>query len=78
MCLGIPGKVVEIVAEAPLCMAKVSFSGVEQLVNLSFVPEAKPGDYVIVHVGHAIALLDEKAAEKTLSLLQELDGITPS
>jgi len=72
MCLAIPGKVVEINAELTPRTGLVSFEGVEKSVCLDLVPEAKPGCYVIVHAGFAIAVLDESEAARTLDLIAEL------
>jgi len=73
MCLAVPGKIVTIDKSEPdLIMAKVSFSGVVKSVCLDLVPEAEIGDYVLVHVGFAINVLDEKEAEETLNLLNEI------
>ena len=74
MCLGIPGKVVEINDDGPLKMAKVDFGGVRKEACLAYVPEVKLGDYVIVHVGFAISQLDEEEALRTLELLQMIDA----
>ena len=74
MCLGIPGKVVEINDEGPLRMAKVDFGGVRKEACLAYVPEVKLGDYVIVHVGFAISQLDEEEALRTLELLRMIDA----
>ena len=73
MCLAVPGKVISVDGNGPLRIGRVSFSGIEREIGLAFVPEAKPGDYVIVHVGHAISVLDEDAAERTLRLLDEIE-----
>lgn len=74
MCLGIPGRIVEI-AEAStgglMRMGKVDFGGVSREVCLAYVPEAQVGDYVIVHVGFAISRLDEAEAQETLKLMVE-------
>ena len=79
MCLAVPGKVVEIIGDdALLRSAKVSFAGVIKLVSLTCTPEAKVGDYVLVHVGVAISTVDPKEAEETFRYLQqmgELDGL---
>lgn len=79
MCLAVPGKVIEIVGDDPLLRsAKVSFAGVVKLVSLTCTPEAKLGDYVLVHVGVAISTVDPKEAEETFAYLKamgELDGI---
>lgn len=55
--------------------AKVSFSGVIKEVSLAYVPEAAVGDYVVVHVGFALSIIDAEAAQKTLEDLQELEAI---
>jgi hydrogenase expression/formation protein HypC len=79
MCLAVPGKVVEIIGDDPLLRsAKVSFSGVIKLVSLTCTPEAKLGDYVLVHVGVAISTVDPEEAALTFEYLKqmgELDGI---
>lgn len=73
MCLGIPGQVVSIAGSDPLTRtAKVRFSGVVKDVNLAYAPEAKAGDYVIVHVGFAITILNEAEAHRVLDTLREL------
>ena len=73
MCLGIPGKVVEINDEGALRMARVDFGGVRKEACLAYLPEVVIGDYVIVHVGFAISQLDEEEALKTLELLRMID-----
>jgi hydrogenase expression/formation protein HypC len=62
------------VADDPLRTATVSFGGVTKSISLALVPEARVGDYVIVHVGFAISKLDEDAARRSLELLAQLDG----
>jgi len=74
MCLGIPGKVISIREDA-LPMAQVAFGGIVKEVCLAYVPEAKAGDYVIVHVGFAITRLDEAEAERTLAYLDEIGDL---
>ncbi|MFI5260164.1 MAG: HypC/HybG/HupF family hydrogenase formation chaperone [Candidatus Limnocylindrales bacterium] len=74
MCLGIPGKVVEINEDGPLRMARVDFGGVRQEACLAYVPEVRIGDYVIIHVGFAISQLDEDEALRTLELLRMIDA----
>jgi len=71
MCLAIPGKVVAIEGDSELRMARVDFGGVMREACLAYVPEAKIGDYVLVHVGFAIATVDEQAAQESLALLAE-------
>ena len=75
MCLAIPGRVVEIDRTRDLLMGKVDFGGVRKEVCLEHVPEAQPGDYVLVHVGFALARVDEAEARKVFSLLEELDQL---
>jgi hydrogenase expression/formation protein HypC len=74
MCLGIPGKVIEIDDKGSLRMARVDFGGVRKEACLAYVPEVKLGDYVIVHVGFAISQLDEEEALRTLELLRQIDA----
>ncbi|MBS1251873.1 MAG: Hydrogenase maturation factor HybG [Anaerolineales bacterium] len=76
MCLGVPGKVVE-VEENPLgmTMGKVSFAGITKDVCLAYVPDVKEGEYVIVHVGFAISKLDEEEAMEVFELLKEMDEL---
>ncbi len=71
MCLAIPGKVLSVEDETPLLMGVVDFSGVKKSVCLAYTPDAKVGDYVIVHVGFAISVLNEKQAQSTLELLEK-------
>lgn len=74
MCLAVPGKVMEITGDDPLMRAgKVSFGGILKEVNLACVPEVKLGDYVIVHAGIAISILDEKEAAITLEYLDQIN-----
>ncbi|MFH1018743.1 MAG: HypC/HybG/HupF family hydrogenase formation chaperone [Pseudomonadota bacterium] len=74
MCLAIPGEILEITDQNPLTRTgKVSFGGVVKDINLSLVPEANVGDYVIVHVGFAISRLDEEEARRTLEYLAEIE-----
>ena len=72
MCLGIPGKIVEITEVNTLRMGRVDYGGIIKEVCLTYTPEAQVNDYVIVHVGFAISVLDEEEALATLDLLQEV------
>lgn len=72
MCLGIPGRIVEIGPEGLMRMGKVDFGGIVREVCLAYVPEAGVGDYVIVHVGFAISQLDKEEAHETLKLMAEM------
>ena len=71
MCLAIPGQIVKADKDGLMRMGKVDFGGVIREVCLAYVPEARVGDYVIVHVGFAISQLDEAEAQATLTLLVE-------
>lgn len=71
MCLALPGKILAIKENTDLSMGEVDFSGVKKSVCLVYTPEAKVGDYVIVHVGFAISILNEKQAQSTLDLIDE-------
>ena len=75
MCLGIPGKVVEIRDGGPLRMALVDFGGARKEACLEYVPEVQVSEYVIVHVGFAISRLDEDEALRTLEMLRTLDEL---
>lgn len=75
MCLAIPGKLTDIYEKDNLRMAKVDFGGIAREICLEYTPEAKVGDYALVHVGFAISLMDEEEAQETLRLLQEIADI---
>jgi hydrogenase expression/formation protein HypC len=77
MCLGVPGRIVEIHLTNGLNMGRVDFGGVLREVCLDYVPQAKPGDYCIVHVGFALSLLSEAEAQETLALLEEIAASEP-
>jgi hydrogenase expression/formation protein HypC len=74
MCLAVPGKIVDIYTSNDLLMGKIDFGGVVREVCLSYVPEAKVGDYTIIHVGFALNLIDENEALETLALLDEISN----
>jgi hydrogenase expression/formation protein HypC len=75
MRLGIPGKVLEIYRENDVLMGKVDFSGIRKGVCLEHVPEARPGDYVLVHVGFALSVLDEEDAGPVFAFLEEMNQL---
>lgn len=77
MCLAIPGKIVSISAQLDETFrsGKVSFGGILKDVNLCMVPEAQTGDYVLVHVGVAISVVDEEEAQKTFSYLKQMGEV---
>jgi hydrogenase expression/formation protein HypC len=75
MCLGIPGKVVETYQEHDVLMGKVDFGGVSKRVCLDHVPEVRVGKYVIVHVGFALAVVDEEEAQQVFSFLRQMNEL---
>ena len=72
MCLGIPGKLIEVYQQDGLPTGKVEFGGIVKEVCLVYTPEATVGQYVLVHVGFAISRIDETEAEQIVSQLQEI------
>jgi hydrogenase expression/formation protein HypC len=72
VCLAIPGKIIVTVEKDGVRMGRVQFGGISRLVSLDLVPEAEPGDFVLVHVGYAISRLDTEEAERTFRLLEEM------
>jgi hydrogenase expression/formation protein HypC len=76
MCLAVPGKIIKITGTDPLTRSgKVSFGGVLREVSLTYVPEAKIDDYVIVHVGFALSIVDEESAQETLQDLATMSTL---
>lgn len=77
MCLAVPGKIISIEpsTEPLFRSAQVSFDGVIREINLAAVPEAKIGEYVLVHVGMALNIIDEEEALKTLEYFKEIDEL---
>lgn len=75
MCLGIPGKIEEIYQDGNLKMGKVNFEGVTMPVCLETTPDAKIGDYAIVHAGFALSLLSKEDAQETLKMLKEMEAL---
>lgn len=78
MCLAIPGQVRECFDKDGLPMGLVDFNGLRREICLSYVPEVRVGDYVLVHVGFALSRLDAAEAERTLRLLDELKQLDDS
>lgn len=72
MCLAVPGKILNVAGEHEFRTGQVSFGGVVKQVSLAYVPEAKAGDYVIVHVGFAISVVDEQEAQRTFEYLRQM------
>jgi hydrogenase expression/formation protein HypC len=76
MCLAIPGKVLEEFDRNGMRIAKVQFGGIVREASLDYTPDAKVGDYVLVHVGFAISTVNAEEAERTYQLLEEMDQLT--
>lgn len=77
MCLAIPGNITSISGEDPLMRTgKVDFGGILKEVSLAYVPEAKLGDYVIVHVGFALSRVDEEEAKQVFEYLREMQELS--
>ncbi|HLJ67606.1 MAG TPA: HypC/HybG/HupF family hydrogenase formation chaperone [Chloroflexota bacterium] len=76
MCLAVPGKILSTNGEDSLMRTgRVSFAGIVKDVNLAYVPEARVGDYVLVHVGFAISIVDEQEAARVFEYLEEMDEL---
>ncbi len=76
MCLAVPGQILEIEERYGMRFGKVQFGGITRDVCLEYQPEAERGDYVLVHVGFAIATIDAEEAARTWQLLRELGEAT--
>lgn len=77
MCLAVPGKILSIEGVDPVLRSgRVDFAGIVKEINLSYVPDARVGDYVIVHVGFAISIVDEDEADRTFEYLRQIDGMS--
>jgi hydrogenase expression/formation protein HypC len=72
MCLGIPGKIIEIYQKDDLRMGRLDYGGIIKEACLAYTPEAQVGDYALIHVGFAISLMDEDEAMQTLKLIQDV------
>lgn len=76
MCLGIPGEVLSIEPNAAgITMGKVSFGGVVREVCLAYVPDVQVGDYVIVHAGFALSILNEEEAKEVFAMLEQISAL---
>lgn len=75
MCLGVPGKIVEIYEANGLKMGKIDFGGVSREACLEYVPDAQIGEYAVIHVGFAISQLSEEEAQETIALLREIANV---
>ncbi|HYX67881.1 MAG TPA: HypC/HybG/HupF family hydrogenase formation chaperone [Terriglobales bacterium] len=72
MCLAVPGKITSVSGESEFRRGTVSFGGIVKEVSLAYVPEARLGDYVLVHAGFAISVVDEVEAARTLDYLRQM------
>jgi hydrogenase expression/formation protein HypC len=75
MCLGVPGRVTRTWSEHEMHMGKVDFGGVSKNVCLEHVPDAQPGEYVIVHVGFALSKIDEEEARQIFTFLERMNDL---
>ena len=75
MCLGIPGKIIEIDSSSNFLMAKIDFGGVIREACIQAIPDAKIGDYTIVHAGFALNIISPEDAAETLRLLNEITAL---
>lgn len=75
MCLAVPGRVMDTTEVAGMVTGRVDFAGVSRHVCLAYVPDARVGDYVLVHVGFALSIIDEEEAKRTLDLLLSMPGV---
>jgi hydrogenase expression/formation protein HypC len=75
MCLAVPGKILQVTGVDVDRMGRVSFGGVVKNVSLAYVPEARVGDYVVVHVGFAISVMDEAEASQVFGYLNQMGDL---
>ena len=76
MCLAVPGQIVSVSGDDSIIrVGRVDFDGVVKEINLAYTPEAQRGDYVLVHVGFALAVIDEVEAQRTLAYLREIAAL---
>ena len=76
MCLAVPGKIISIEGTDPVFRTgRVSFGGVLKRINLAYVPEARVGDHVLVHVGFAISIIDEEEAREVFEYLKQMNEL---
>jgi hydrogenase expression/formation protein HypC len=72
MCLAVPGKIIDIFIKNNLKMCNIDFGGSVREACLDLVPEAKVGDYTIIHVGFAMSIISEEEAQKTIDMIKEI------
>lgn len=75
MCLGVPGKIIEVYTEDGVRMGRVDFGGISRTACLGYTPEADLGSWVVIHVGFAISVVDEGEARRAYELLAEMGNL---
>lgn len=75
MCLGVPGKVIEVFERDGIRMGTIDFGGIRREACLEYAPEVEVGHFVVIHVGFAIAVVDEEEAARSYALLAEMDNL---
>lgn len=76
MCLAVPGKVISVSGDPPFELTgRVSFGGIVKEVSLAYVPDVRPGEYVMVHVGFALSKVDEEEAKQVFTYLEKIDEL---
>jgi hydrogenase expression/formation protein HypC len=75
MCLGVPGKIIELYQKEGLLMGRIDFGGVIREACLAYVPDAKIGDYTLIHVGFALNLISEDEAMETIALINQISEL---
>ena len=76
MCLAVPGRILSVSGDDPLArLGRVDFDGLVKEINLAYVPEARIGDHVLVHVGFAITVIDEREAARIFEHLRDIDEL---
>lgn len=76
MCLAVPGQIIAIEGEGLELTGKVSFGGIQKQVSLAYTPSAQVGDYVLVHVGFALQIVDEAEAHQVFDYLRQIDELS--
>jgi hydrogenase expression/formation protein HypC len=78
MCLGVPGKIIELYQKEGLLMGRIDFGGVIREACLAYVPDAKIGDYTLIHVGFALNIISEDEAMETIELINQISELDDS
>jgi hydrogenase expression/formation protein HypC len=76
MCLAVPGRLMSVEGDDPAFrVGRMDFCGIKKNVNLAFMPDAKPGDFLLVHVGFALTRIDEEEARRTFQYLAQIGAL---